>query len=134
MTSKCGYEFFCICFIHPVGEMFSKISEKWTKTCEDYDESDLWALYDDCKKHKYEKTNAEAHILAKMKEMIRDTTLTAEQEAKVVTDIKTGWATFITETPVHYCGEEECDGLCGVQPCGVCIDRCRCWDEERRWR
>lgn len=26
----------------------------------------------------------------------------------------------------HYCGIKECDGECGVQPCGVCIDCCRC--------
>jgi hypothetical protein len=26
----------------------------------------------------------------------------------------------------HNCGLKECDGECGVQPCGVCIDCCRC--------
>jgi hypothetical protein len=26
----------------------------------------------------------------------------------------------------HNCGFSACDGLCGVQPCGVCVDCCRC--------
>lgn len=26
----------------------------------------------------------------------------------------------------HYCGDEDCEGGCGVQRCGVCIDVCRC--------
>ena len=33
--------------------------------------------------------------------------------------------------PTHYCGDEECDGRCGVLVCG-CIDVCRCrsrWEE-----
>ena len=135
MTSKCGFEFFCICVIYPHRELFNEISEKWAKSGEDYDESDLWALYKDCKNHKYEKTNAEAHILVKLKEMISDATLSAEQETKVVADIKKGWAEFIAETPIHYCGDEECDGECGVQPCGFCIDCCRCWQDDcKRWR
>lgn len=135
MTSKCGFEFFCICVIKPVTGMFSEISKKWVKAIEDYDEHDIWALYLDCNKQKKAKTSAEAHILVKLKEMIDDVTLTAEQEAKVVADIKTGWAEFIAETPLHYCGDEECHGECGVQPCGVCVDCCRCWrDDERDWR
>jgi hypothetical protein len=28
--------------------------------------------------------------------------------------------------PAHYCGDPSCDGDCGVQQCGVCIDCCRC--------
>ncbi len=141
MTSKCGFEFFCICVIYPHRELFHEISETWVKAGEDYDERDLRALYQDCKKHKSAKTNAEAHILTKLKEMISDATLTAEQETKVVADIKSGWAAFIAESPVHYCGEEECDGECGVQPCGECIDTCRChcyrgtaaWRERHGW-
>jgi hypothetical protein len=27
---------------------------------------------------------------------------------------------------LHYCGDEDCDGECGVQYCGCCIDVCRC--------
>jgi hypothetical protein len=27
---------------------------------------------------------------------------------------------------VHYCGENDCEGDCGVQRCGMCIDTCRC--------
>ncbi len=26
----------------------------------------------------------------------------------------------------HNCGFSDCDGMCGVQPCGVCVDCCRC--------
>ena len=28
--------------------------------------------------------------------------------------------------PAHYCGDPGCEGDCGVQQCGVCIDCCRC--------
>jgi len=27
---------------------------------------------------------------------------------------------------LHYCGNYECDGDCGVQSCSMCIDICRC--------
>ena len=141
MTSKCGYSFFCACVIHPVGPMFCEISAKWVKAGEDYDERDLRALYQDCKKHKSAKTNAEEHIRASLKVMINDVTLTAEQDKTVAALVKRGWAAFIAESPVHYCGEEECDGECGVQPCGECIDTCRChcyrgtaaWRERHGW-
>jgi hypothetical protein len=135
MTSKCGFEFFCACVIHPVAPMFHEISAKWRKSGEDYDESDLWDLYKQCKTFKADKMNAEEHIKAALKVMINDVTLTAEQDKTVAALVKSGWAAFIAESPVHYCGEEECDGECGVQQCGVCIDCCRCWrDDERRWR
>jgi hypothetical protein len=36
--------------------------------------------------------------------------------------------TFIDRsTPACYCGDKSCDGDCGVQSCGFCIDCCRCY-------
>jgi hypothetical protein len=118
-----------------MGPMFYEISPKWVKSAEDYDESDMWVLYKQCATFKMDGMNAEEHIKASLKVMISDVILTAKQEEKVAALIKSGWAAFIGETPVHYCGDEGCDGECGVQPCGVCIDCCRCWrDAERMWR
>jgi hypothetical protein len=34
---------------------------------------------------------------------------------------------------IHYCGEEWCEGNCGVQSCGACIDTCRCCEDNGRW-
>lgn len=33
---------------------------------------------------------------------------------------------FVVVGPPHYCRIPGCDGDCGVQPCGICIDCCRC--------
>jgi hypothetical protein len=30
-----------------------------------------------------------------------------------------------TDRP-HYCGDDRCEGECGIQDCGLCIDVCRC--------
>jgi hypothetical protein len=32
-----------------------------------------------------------------------------------------------SENTTHLCGFRECDGNCGIQSCGVCIDCCRCY-------
>jgi hypothetical protein len=135
MTDNCGYRFFYDCVIRPVEPMFTEFSAKWRKSAEEYDESALWGLYKQCKPFKTDKKNAEEHIKASLKTMISDVTLTFNQDKTLDGLVKNGWATFMAESPVHYCGDEECDGECGVQQCGVCIDCCRCWrDEERRWR
>ena len=135
MTANCGFSFFCACVICPVGPMFTEFSAKWRKSAEEYGDDDLWDLYKQCKTFKTDKMNAEEHIKAALKVMINDVTLTAEQDKTLAALVKSGWAAFIAESPVHYCGEEECDGECGVQQCGVCIDTCRCWRDEEygRW-
>ena len=126
MTSKCGFVFFNICVVHRVTEMLSELSAKWRDEMDSQSETNLWHIYRDCVTHKYNKTSGEELIKTKLKAMCDDAILTAEQDAKLTEHIKAGWEAFIAETPVHYCGDKWCDGECGVQPCGACIDVCRC--------
>lgn len=61
-------------------------------------------------------------------------TLTAEQkdtitlnQNNILEQVKVAIYRFITRnTQVCYCGDEDCDDSCGVQPCGCCIDSIKC--------
>jgi hypothetical protein len=126
MTSKCGFAFFFSCVIFRVMRMLAELSAKWRYEIAVTD-TNLYNLYSECVPHKFNKTSGEELIKAKLKAICNDVAFTPEQDAKLSEYIKAGWEAFIAETPVHYCGDERCDGRCGAQPCGQCIDRCRCY-------
>ncbi len=125
MTSDCGFAFFCLTVVPSIAEVLPIDALN--------DEGFLWTLYKDSKTHKMNKTDGVPNIKAQIKTKTDDI-ITAEKDAQLEASITKGWAAFIAERPVHYCGDAECDGECGVQPCGVCIDCCRCWQRERRGR
>jgi hypothetical protein len=53
--------------------------------------------------------------------------LTAAQKEELYYIVKEALEAFNNRyTPLCYCGYSDCDGDCGTQSCGVCIDCCRC--------
>lgn len=54
--------------------------------------------------------------------------LTKEQTEELSKNLSACYEGFIAVVvgPIHYCRIPGCDGDCGIQPCGVCIDCCRC--------
>ena len=57
--------------------------------------------------------------------------LTAAQKKALYYIVKEALEAFNNRyAPLCYCGYSDCDGDCGTQFCGVCIDCCRC---DRYW-
>ena len=54
--------------------------------------------------------------------------LTEDQNKELLSHVERACQDYIDRhTPTCYCRDRSCDGDCGIQACGMCIDCCRCY-------
>ena len=104
---------------------YEKLDNSWWETCANEFVPiliDGTQKVEDIQKRIFEKVMAE----------FPEKFLTKEQSAELLEQVGGACQAFIDRyIPVCYCGDRTCDGECGVQHCGICIDCCRCykyWD------
>lgn len=69
------------------------------------------------------------NILEKVQAEFSKDFLTKEQLDELKKNLQDSYQSFIIEntTPIHHCRIPGCDGDCGIQSCGICIDYCSCY-------
>jgi hypothetical protein len=100
---------------------YKKLTDEWWQNCA---KEFVPLIRDETQKLEDTQKKLFEQVMSKFPENFLTEAQTKELTEQVGMAIKTLIDRY---TPTCYCGDKSCDGDCGVQSCGFCIDCCRCY-------